>query len=89
VADTAKRLVEQINKATGVQIPEASRIRELEAQVAMLTDTVVMAACLWFDEITDESERRYASEVLHETASALVRDNPRLDGGYKKGVDRD
>lgn len=59
------------------------RIRELEAQVAMLTDTVVMAACLWFDEIPAGSERNYASEVLHLTASDLVRNNPRLAGAYK------
>lgn len=57
-------------------------IRELEAKVAMLTDTVVMAACLWFGETTG-GERDYASEVLHLTASDLVRDNPRLAGAYK------
>jgi hypothetical protein len=60
----------------------ADRIRELEAKVAMLTDTVVMAACLWFGEM-EGSEANYASEVLHETASDLVRNNPRLAGAYK------
>lgn len=66
------------------------RIRELEAErdtlkakAAMLTDTVVMAAKLWFGEYTNESERDYASECLHETASDLVRNNPRLAGAYK------
>ena len=65
------------------ETPVEQRVRELEGEVAMLADTVVMAACLWFGEITSGSERDYASEVLHETASDLVATYPRLRGGYK------
>jgi hypothetical protein len=57
-------------------------VRDLKAQIAMLTDTVVMAAALYFEEITDEREAGYASEVLHETAQGLVRSTPRLKGGH-------
>ncbi len=57
--------------------------RALLGHVAMLTDCVVMAAALWFDEITDSSERDYASEVLFETAEQLKADNPRLQGAVR------
>lgn len=57
--------------------------RELLGETASLTDLVVTAGSLWFDEITDPSERDYASEALHETATELVRANPRLKGAYK------
>lgn len=59
-------------------------IRELRAQVAMLTDTVVMAAALWFGQLDNEpSQRDYASETLHLTALNLVAANPRLAGAYQ------
>lgn len=58
-------------------------MREIAARIAWLTDTVVMAAALWFEEIEDPRERDYASESLHELACDLVRENPRLKGGFK------
>lgn len=57
-------------------------IAELRAQVAMLTDTVVMAAALWFGQIEDARQRDYASETLHLTATDLVKANPRLKGAF-------
>lgn len=65
----------------------SQRIRELEAEVAMLADTVTMAAALWFEEIPPGSERDYASEVLHTMASSVTRQYPRLRGNYK-GADQ-
>lgn len=62
---------------------QAQKIRELEAQVAMLTDTVVMAAALWFGQLDDGPSLDYASEALHLTATELVKANPRLAGAYK------
>jgi hypothetical protein len=62
---------------------EQREIAQLRAQVAMLTDTVVMAACLWFNQFESSSERDYASEVLHSTATELVNANPRLNGAFK------
>lgn len=58
-------------------------VRDLSARIAWLTDTVVMAAALWFEEIEDQREADYASESLHELALDLVRENPRLKGGFK------
>ena len=60
-------------------------VRDLKARNAWLTDTIVMAAELWFEEITDPSERDYASECLHETAADLVKSTPRLKGAFKTG----
>jgi hypothetical protein len=60
--------------------------RDLYAKIAMLTDTVVMAAELWFDEIKDQREADYASECLHETAADLVKANPRLKGAFRGGA---
>ncbi|MEU6362139.1 hypothetical protein [Streptomyces albidoflavus] len=56
------------------------RMRELEGQNAMLADTVVSAADLWFDEIKNPSERDAASENLHLTAEELRKNNPRMRG---------
>lgn len=64
--------------------PTRARIRELEAELAMLADAVITAACLQSGEIpAGSSEEGYASEVLHETASDLTRRYPRLRGAYK------
>lgn len=60
-------------------------LRDLNARITMLTDSVVGAAALHFGEIKDSSEASYASEELHLTASDLVREFPRLAGGYKGG----
>jgi len=57
-------------------------IARLRAEVAMLTDTVVMAAALVFEQFKSDSERDYASEVLHTTAADLVKANPRLAGAF-------
>lgn len=59
--------------------------RALLGHEAWLTDAVVMAAGLWFEEI-DPRERDYASESLHETATDLVKANPRLRGAFKGGA---
>ena len=64
-------------------IKEVMRLRGLNA---MLTDTVVMAAALHFEQIKSASEEGYASEVLHETAAQLVKENPRLAGSFKAEV---
>ncbi|GAA1978388.1 hypothetical protein [Kitasatospora viridis] len=64
------------------------RLTTLEAQNAMLTDTVVVAAALYFDQISKASERDYASEQLHLTASDLVAENPRLKNAYNPGTDK-
>lgn len=58
-------------------------LRDIAAKNAMLTDTVVMAAALWFEEIKDQREADYASECLHETATDLVKTTPRLKGAFK------
>jgi hypothetical protein len=60
-----------------------AQLRDIDARVSWLTDTVVGAAALHAGEITDESEAGYAAEELHEVASALVAEYPRLAGGYK------
>lgn len=60
--------------------------RALLGQEAFLTDAVVAAAALWFEEITDPGERDYASECLHETATDLVAANPRLKGAFTGGA---
>lgn len=57
--------------------------RGICAREAWLTDTVVMAAELWFGQITDQREADYASECLHETAADLVKTTPRLKGAFK------
>lgn len=59
--------------------------RALLGHEAYLADAVVMAAALWFGEI-GECEQGYASESLHETATALVAANPRLKGAFKGGA---
>ncbi|WP_428957904.1 hypothetical protein [Streptomyces sp. cg35] len=56
------------------------RLRQLEGENAMLTDTVVMASALWFEEIEPGPEQDYASECLHETAKELKEKHPRLRG---------
>jgi len=43
---------------------------------------VVMAAALVFEQFKSDSERDYASEVLHTTAADLVKANPRLAGAF-------
>lgn len=57
--------------------------RDLNARIAWLTDTVVMAAALWFGQIKDQREADYASESLHELAADLVNETPRLKGAFK------
>ena len=54
--------------------------RAILGREAWLTDAVVMAAALWFEEIKDPREADYASECLHETAEDLKQANPRLNG---------
>lgn len=59
-------------------------VAHLRAQEAMLTDAVVMAAALYFDQLPYRSPAAdYASEVLHSTAVELVAKNPRLKGAFK------
>lgn len=57
-------------------------IDQLRAKNAMLTDTVVAAAALWFGQVENSSERDYMSEELHLTATELVKANPRLQGAF-------
>lgn len=74
--------------ATALNAALAPRIEHLEAELsrlraenAMLADTVVSAAALWFEEIPEGSpEHGAASEDLHLTAEELKRNNPRLRG---------
>ena len=54
--------------------------RAILGREAWLTDAVVMAAALWFEEIKDPREADYASECLNETAEDLKQANPRLNG---------
>ncbi|MET7363233.1 hypothetical protein ABZS76_33015 [Streptomyces sp. NPDC005562] len=54
------------------------RLRQLEGENAMLADTVMTAAGLWFEEITDPGVRNAASEALHLTAEDLKTKYPRL-----------
>jgi hypothetical protein len=54
--------------------------RAILGREAWLTDAVVMAAALWFEEIKDPREADYASECLSETAEDLKQANPRLNG---------
>jgi hypothetical protein len=61
-----------------------AEIRELKAQVAMLTDLVVSAAALYFEQIGSASERDYLSEALYTHATALVEANPRLAGAFPR-----
>lgn len=61
-------------------------VREIKARIAWLTDTVVMAAALWFDQIADKREADYASESLHELAADLVNETPRLKGAFKAEI---
>lgn len=68
--------------STKVQLT-LGEVRDIKARIAWLTDTVVMAAALWFEEIKDQREADYASESLHEVALDLVRENPRLKGAFK------
>jgi hypothetical protein len=56
------------------------RLRQLEAENAMLVDTVASAAALWFGEVDSPSERDAASENLHLTAEELKVRYPRLRG---------
>lgn len=57
-------------------------IAEQQARLAMLTDAVVAAAALYFNQIDDPRERDYASEALHETAAERVAAEPRLRGTF-------
>jgi hypothetical protein len=58
-----------------------AEVKQLRAQNAMLADTVVSAAALWFGEIPEDSpEHDAASEDLHLTAEDIKRSNPRLRG---------
>lgn len=62
-------------------------VRRLNGEIAMLTDTVVMAAALWFKQIDEySSEGGSASEALHEVAKDLVESNPRLAGSFRPEV---
>jgi hypothetical protein len=71
--------------STRVQLT-LGEVRDLNARITWLTDSLVAAAALWFGEIEDPSERDYASEELHEIALDLVRENPRLKGGFRGSV---
>ena len=71
--DTAR-----LNTTVAITLDQA---RAILGREAWLTDAVVMAAALWFDEIKDPREADYASECLHETAEDLKQANPRLAGG--------
>jgi hypothetical protein len=57
----------------------------LRGETAMLTDTVVMAAALWFAQL-DGPQADYASDCLHDTAKGLVEGNPRLAGSFRSEV---
>ena len=62
-----------------------AEVRRLRGENAMLTDTVVMAAALWFAQL-DGPQGDYASEVLHGTAKDLVKRHPRLAGSFRPEV---
>lgn len=79
----ADRQNQRANTPVTITLGEA---RDLNARIAWLTDTVVMAAALWFDQIADKREADYASESLHELAADLVRENPRLKGAFKAEI---
>ncbi len=72
----------RLNTPLTITLDQAKAILGREA---LLTDAVVMAAALWFEQIEDPRERDYASESLHETAAELVAANPRLKGAFKGG----
>jgi hypothetical protein len=55
--------------------------RAILGREAWLTDAVVMAAALWFEEIKDPREADYASECLYETVEDLKQANLRLRDG--------
>jgi hypothetical protein len=76
----------QNQRATTPATLTLGEVRDLNARIAWLTDTVVMAAALYFEEIEDPREADFASESLHELALDLVRENPRLKGGFKGGA---
>ena len=58
--------------------------REKAAYIAMLEDSVVAAAVLWFGEAEPNSSHAdYLSEGLHEMASEICNTVPRLKGAYK------
>lgn len=61
-------------------------VRRLRAREAMLTDTVVTAAAVIFEEIPRGPELDYATEDVHLTAMDLVAANPRLSGAYRGGT---
>jgi hypothetical protein len=71
--DTAR-----LNTPVTITLDEA---RAILGREAWLTDAVMVGAALWFEEITDDRERDYASECLSETAEDLKKANPRLNGG--------
>lgn len=73
----------RLNTPITITLDEA---RAILGREALLTDAVVMAAALWFEQIEDQRERDYASESLHEAAADLVNDNPRLKGAFKAGA---
>jgi len=66
--------------------PEVGTPDDRAAYIAMLEDSVIAAACLWFGEVPAGSQADYLSEGLHGMASELVRTVPRLNGAFK-GVD--
>lgn len=54
------------------------KIAQMQAQVAMLTDSVVGAVGLVFGEINDISERDEMTEELYQLREDLIAANPRL-----------
>jgi hypothetical protein len=76
-------LAEHPHSPASTRIPVTlGELRDINGRLVMLTDMVVTAAALWFDQIKDQREADYASECLHETASDLVKTNPRLRGAF-------
>lgn len=76
-------LAEHPHSPASTRIPVTlGELRDINGQLVMLTDAVVTAAALWFEQIEDQREADYASECLHETASDLVKNNPRLKGAF-------
>ncbi len=73
------RLTPRLALCRHEDVDTVAAVRELHRIAALL------AAALWFEQIKDEREAGYASESLHETATDLVSDNPRLKGAFKGG----
>jgi hypothetical protein len=80
-------LAEHPHSPASTRIPVTlGELRDINGRLVMLTDMVVTAAALWFEQITDRREADYASECLHETASELVKTTPRLKGAFKGDI---